>query len=200
VDRPRGAVGYTPPGPILVAPPPAGPRANDGLRRSGSGKTCGDERSGHCDRVAVYCRRRSGEPATRRPAAQVPAALARRAAGRSSAEASWRRLQRDAAAVENRVRRGYSSIARMTRQGFPAANTPSGTSRVTTLPAPITAREPIRTPARIAGARPRRDQLGIGRVVHLPCQHLLPLGGHVLRQYHRSPTRHGRGGAKGVLP
>ena len=32
----------------------------------------------------------------------------------------------------------YSVISRMTRQGFPAANTPSGTSRVTTLPAPMT--------------------------------------------------------------
>ena len=36
------------------------------------------------------------------------------------------------------------SISRMTRHGLPAAKTPSGTSRVTTLPAPITAREPMR--------------------------------------------------------
>jgi hypothetical protein len=38
-----------------------------------------------------------------------------------------------------------SAISRITRQGLPAANTRCGTSRVTTLPAPITAREPIRT-------------------------------------------------------
>ena len=37
----------------------------------------------------------------------------------------------------------HSVIARMTRHGLPAANTASETSRVTTLPAPITAREPI---------------------------------------------------------
>jgi len=36
------------------------------------------------------------------------------------------------------VSTAYSVISRMTRQGFPAANTPSGTSRVTTLPAPMT--------------------------------------------------------------
>ena len=41
-----------------------------------------------------------------------------------------------------------AAISRMTRQGLPAANTPSGISRVTTLPAPMTAREPIVTPGR----------------------------------------------------
>ena len=40
----------------------------------------------------------------------------------------------------------YSVISRMTRQGLPAAKTPSGMSRVTTLPAPMTDREPIVTP------------------------------------------------------
>jgi hypothetical protein len=37
----------------------------------------------------------------------------------------------------------------MTRHGLPAAKAPSGMSRVTMLPAPMTARDPIRTPARI---------------------------------------------------
>ena len=45
-------------------------------------------------------------------------------------------------------------MLRMTRQGFPAANTPSGTSRVTTLPAPITVREPMRTPGRMIAPPP----------------------------------------------
>ena len=42
----------------------------------------------------------------------------------------------------------------MTRQGSPAANTPSGTSRVTTLPAPMTLRDPTRTPARMSAPPP----------------------------------------------
>src|SRR5918999_618416 len=42
----------------------------------------------------------------------------------------------------------------MTRHGFPAANTLSGMSRVTTLPAPMTARDPMRTPARIKAPPP----------------------------------------------
>src|SRR4029077_20532604 len=42
-----------------------------------------------------------------------------------------------------RLNRPYSEISRITRQGLPAAKTPSGISRVTTLPAPITDREPI---------------------------------------------------------
>ena len=52
----------------------------------------------------------------------------------------------------------------MTRHGLPAANTASGTSRVTTLPAPITAREPIRTPARIIASPPTHtsDPMSIG--------------------------------------
>jgi len=37
---------------------------------------------------------------------------------------------------------GPHANSRMTRQGLPAASTPAGTSRVTTLPAPITARSP----------------------------------------------------------
>ena len=39
----------------------------------------------------------------------------------------------------------YSVISRITRHGFPAANTPSAMSLVTTLPAPMTVFEPIFT-------------------------------------------------------
>src|SRR5881397_601612 len=45
-------------------------------------------------------------------------------------------------------------MSRMTRQGFPAANTSSGISLVTTLPAPITVREPMRTPGRMNAPPP----------------------------------------------
>src|SRR5687767_12242380 len=38
------------------------------------------------------------------------------------------------------LRDDYSVISRTTRQGLPTANTPSGMSLVTTLPAPMTAR------------------------------------------------------------
>jgi len=48
----------------------------------------------------------------------------------------------------------HSRISRMMRHGFPAANTPSGTSRVTTLPAPMTARDPMRTPGRMIAPPP----------------------------------------------
>jgi hypothetical protein len=48
----------------------------------------------------------------------------------------------------------YSVMSRMTRQGLPAANTPGGTSRVTTLPAPITARSPIFTPGQMIAPPP----------------------------------------------
>ena len=40
----------------------------------------------------------------------------------------------------------YSSSDLITRHGFPAANTPAGMSRVTTLPAPMTLSEPMVTP------------------------------------------------------
>jgi hypothetical protein len=63
----------------------------------------------------------------------------------------------------------------MTRQGFPAANTPSGTSRVTTLPAPMTVRDPIRTPGRMSAAR---DKVRVERIVQRARQHLLALGWH----------------------
>ena len=46
------------------------------------------------------------------------------------------------------------SISRMTRHGLPAAKTFSGTSRVTTLPAPITARDPMVTPGRMMAPPP----------------------------------------------
>ena len=52
-------------------------------------------------------------------------------------------------------------ISRMTRHGFPAANVPSGTSRVTTLPAPMTAREPIRTPADMSAPPPTQTSAPI---------------------------------------
>ena len=45
-------------------------------------------------------------------------------------------------------------ISRITRQGLPAAKTPSGMSRVTTLPAPITALCPIRTPGKMIAPPP----------------------------------------------
>ena len=48
----------------------------------------------------------------------------------------------------------YSTISRITRHGLPAANTPSGTSRVTTLPAPMTVREPIFTPGQMIAPPP----------------------------------------------
>ena len=41
------------------------------------------------------------------------------------------------------------SICLITLHGFPAANTPEGISRVTTLPAPMTVLFPIVTPGRI---------------------------------------------------
>ena len=47
-----------------------------------------------------------------------------------------------------------SIISRMTRQGLPAAKTPSGMSRVTTLPAPMTEREPIWTPGQMMAPPP----------------------------------------------
>ena len=48
----------------------------------------------------------------------------------------------------------YSVSSRMTRQGLPAANTPSWMSRVTTLPAPMTHREPILTPGQMIAPPP----------------------------------------------
>ena len=42
----------------------------------------------------------------------------------------------------------------MTRHGLPAANTPAGMSRVTTLPAPITARSPMVTPGQMTTPPP----------------------------------------------
>jgi arginine decarboxylase len=44
------------------------------------------------------------------------------------------------------------AISRTTRHGFPAAKTESGMSRVTTLPAPITAPDPIVMPGESFGA------------------------------------------------
>jgi len=42
----------------------------------------------------------------------------------------------------------------MSRHGLPAANTRSGRSLVTTLPAPMMARDPMLTPARISAPPP----------------------------------------------
>ena len=53
-----------------------------------------------------------------------------------------------------RTHASYSAISRITRHGLPAANAPSGTSRVTTLPAPTTARDPIRTSGRMIAPPP----------------------------------------------
>ena len=55
----------------------------------------------------------------------------------------------------------HSLISRITRQGFPAAKTPSGTSRVTTLPAPMTARAPMFTPGRIIAPPPTQTSAPI---------------------------------------
>src|SRR5688500_9299746 len=54
-----------------------------------------------------------------------------------------------------------SAISRITRQGFPAAKTSPEMSRVTTLPAPITAREPIRTPGQIIAPPPTQTSAPI---------------------------------------
>ena len=58
----------------------------------------------------------------------------------------------------------YSVISRMTRHGFPAANTPSGMSLVTTLPAPMTDFEPIFTPVQMIAPPPTHtsDPISIG--------------------------------------
>src|ERR1700749_611829 len=45
-------------------------------------------------------------------------------------------------------------ISRITRQGFPAARTPSGMSFVTTLPALMTERAPTRTPGQMIAPPP----------------------------------------------
>jgi len=52
----------------------------------------------------------------------------------------------------------------MTRQGFPAATTPSGTLRATTLPAPMTLPAPIRTPLRMTARAPMNTSSSITTV------------------------------------
>jgi hypothetical protein len=69
-----------------------------------------------------------------------------------------------------------ASIGRITRHGLPAANTPAGTSRVTTLPAPITARAPMLTPGRMIAPRNTRSPSSIERVVQLARQHFFAFG------------------------
>jgi hypothetical protein len=49
----------------------------------------------------------------------------------------------DVSAALSGRNKSHSAIVRMTRHGLPAAKTASGTSRVTTLPAPMTAREAL---------------------------------------------------------
>ena len=58
----------------------------------------------------------------------------------------------------------YSVISRIMRHGFPAANTPSGMSLVTTLPAPITVFEPTFTPGQMIAPPPTHtsDPISIG--------------------------------------
>src|SRR5688572_20720384 len=53
------------------------------------------------------------------------------------------------------------AMPRMTRHGLPAANVASGTSRVTTLPAPITARPPMLTPGRMIAPPPTQTSAPI---------------------------------------
>src|SRR5687768_7447904 len=53
------------------------------------------------------------------------------------------------------------AMPRMTRHGLPAANVASGTSRVTTLPAPITARAPMLTPGRMIAPPPTQTSAPI---------------------------------------
>jgi hypothetical protein len=55
-------------------------------------------------------------------------------------------------------------ISRTIRHGFPAANTPSGMSLVTTLPAPMIAFEPIFTPGQMIAPPPSHtsDPISIG--------------------------------------
>src|SRR5262245_51118205 len=48
----------------------------------------------------------------------------------------------------------YFPRSRITRHGFPAANTPSGMSLVTTLPAPTTERAPTLTPGQMIAPPP----------------------------------------------
>ena len=48
--------------------------------------------------------------------------------------------------ISERVRRSASVMGRSTLQGLPAATTPAGISRVTTLPAPMTLPSPMDTP------------------------------------------------------
>src|SRR5215471_17685448 len=55
----------------------------------------------------------------------------------------------------------HSVISRITRHGLPAANTPSGISLVTTLPAPITARDPIRTSGRMIAPPPTQTSCSL---------------------------------------
>ena len=65
-------------------------------------------------------------------------------------------------------RNDYSAISRMTLHGLPAAKAPSGTSRVTTLPAPITARDPIRTPGRMIAPPPTQTSEPISSAFRIP--------------------------------
>ena len=60
-----------------------------------------------------------------------------------------------AAVAHHGLRRAAAgSSARRTRQGFPAATTPGGMSRVTTLPAPIVVPAPIVTPGQTIAPPP----------------------------------------------
>src|ERR1700734_2172263 len=74
-------------------------------------------------------------------------------------------VPRVAEPIREQSSRHYDSvISRMIRHGFPAANTQSGMSLVTTLPAPITVFEPIFTPGQMIAPPPTHtsDPISIG--------------------------------------
>ena len=79
-------------------------------------------------------------------------------------EASHREWEKAAGKGASRTESAASMISRMTRQGLPAAKTPSGMSRVTTLPAPMTDREPMWTPGQMIAPPPTQtsEPISIG--------------------------------------
>src|ERR1700676_3019834 len=66
----------------------------------------------------------------------------------------------------------YRSNSRTTRHALPAANPPSGMSRVTTLPGPITLREPILTPGQSTAAPPTHTSAPISMGLANSCLRL----------------------------
>src|SRR5262249_22028094 len=66
----------------------------------------------------------------------------------------------------------FSTILRTTRHGFPAAKTPSGMFRVTTLPAPITVFEPMTTPGQMIAPPPTQTSEPIVTGLPNSCERL----------------------------